>query len=171
MRAISIRSRTARPDFKGPTLQAGFISCDRKAGFVILHGKTRRPVPCRSRRNIPIPPGPKLGTGAIRRDGDITHGRQDATGFHRFVWIVGNAPRIGIKRGRGVSPTPQVIGNPKLEAVLRPCRVPPKNKRDITRTDNHYTSFKPSRKRFLCLWCGIKSCLPFIVMSVGYAEL
>ena len=44
-------------------------------------------------------------TGAIRRDGDITHGRQDATGFHRFVWIVGNAPRIGIKRGRGVSPT------------------------------------------------------------------
>ena len=92
-----------------------------------MHGKTRRPVPCRSRRNIPIPPGPKLGTGAIRRDGDITHGRQDATGFHRFVWIVGNAPRIGIKRGRGVSPTPQVIGNPKLEAVLRPCRVPPKN--------------------------------------------
>ena len=78
--------------------------------------------PCRSRRNIPIPPGPKLGTGAIRRDGDITHGRQDATGFHRFVWIVGNAPRIGIKRGRGVSPTPQVIGNPKLVAVLRPCR-------------------------------------------------
>ena len=122
MRAISIRSRTARPDFKGPTLQAGFISCDRKAGFVILHGKTRRPVPCRSRRNIPIPPGPKLGTGAIRRDGDITHGRQDATGFHRFVWIVGNAPRIGIKRGCGVSPTPQVIGNPKLVAVLRPCR-------------------------------------------------
>ena len=100
MRAISIRSRTARPDFKGPTLQAGFISCDRKAGFVILHGKTRRPVPCRSRRNIPIPPGPKLGTGAIRRDGDITHGRQDATGFHRFVWIVGNAPRIGIKKAR-----------------------------------------------------------------------
>lgn len=48
--------------------------------------------------------------------------RRDATGFHRFVWIVGNAPRIGIKRGRGVSPTPQVIGNPKLVAVLRPCR-------------------------------------------------
>ena len=92
-----------------------------------MHGKTRRPVPCRSRRNIPIPTGPKPGTGAIRRDGDITHGRQDATGFHRFVWIVGNAPRIGIKRGRGVSPTPQVIGNPKLEAVLRPCRVPQKN--------------------------------------------
>ena len=122
MRPLSIRSRSARPDFRGATLQAGFISCDRKAGFVILRGKTRCPVPCRSRRNIPIPHGPKPGTGAIRRCGDITHGRQDATGFHRFVWIVGNAPRIGIKRGRGVSPTPQVIGNPKLVAVLRPCR-------------------------------------------------
>ena len=101
-------------------MQAGFISCDRKAGFVILHGKTRRPVPCRSRRNIPIPPGPKLGTGAIRRDGDITHGRQDATGFHRFVWIVGNAPRIGIKKGARCQPHTQVVENLKLVAVLRP---------------------------------------------------
>lgn len=89
-----------------------------------MRGKTRRPVPCRSRRNIPIPHGPKPGTGAIRRCGDITHGQQDATGFHKFVWIVGNAPRIGIKRGRGVSPVKQVIGNPIQKAVLRPCRVP-----------------------------------------------
>ena len=85
MLSASIRSRTARPDFKGATFQAGFISCDRKAGFVILRGKTRRSAPCRSRRNIPIPTGPKPGTGAIRRDGDNTHGQQDATGFHRFV--------------------------------------------------------------------------------------
>ena len=59
MLSASIRSRTARPDFKGPTDQTGFISCNRKAGFVILRGKTRRPVPCRSRRNIPIPPAPQ----------------------------------------------------------------------------------------------------------------
>ena len=52
-----------------------------------------------------------------------------------------------------------------LAVLLAKC------KQDITRTDNHYTNFKPSRKRFLCLWCGIKSCLPFIAMSVGYAEL
>ena len=91
MRSLSIRSRSARPDFKGPTIQAG---------FTILRGKTRRSAPCRNRRNIPIPPVPKLGTGAIRRCGDITHGRQDATGFHKFVWIVGDAPRIGIKKAR-----------------------------------------------------------------------
>ena len=74
MRAISIRSRTARPDFKGPTLQAGFISCDRKAGFVILRGKTRCPVPCRSRRNIPIPHGPKPGTGGKPGPGPMDFG-------------------------------------------------------------------------------------------------
>ena len=136
-----------------------------------MHGKTRRPVPCRSRRNIPIPPGPKLGTGAIRRDGDITHGRQDATGFHRFVWIVGNAPRIGIKKGARCQPHTQVVENLKLVAVLRPCRVPPKNKRDITRTDNHYTNFQTLPKEVSTFAYGIKSCLPFIVMSVGYAEL
>ncbi len=100
MRAISIRSRTARPDFKGPTLQAGFISCDRKAGFAFLHGKTRRPVPRRSRRNIPIPPAPGSGAGAIRRCGDITHGRQDATGFHKLVGFWKYASRIGIKKAR-----------------------------------------------------------------------
>ena len=97
MRSLSIRSRSARPDFKEPTVQAG---------FTILRGMTRRSAPCRSRRNIPIPPGPKMGTGAIRRCGDITHGRQDAAGFHKFVWIVGDAPRIGIKRGRGVNLLP-----------------------------------------------------------------
>lgn len=117
MRSLSIRSRSARPDFKEPTVQAG---------FTILRGMTRRSAPCRSRRNIPIPPGPKMGTGAIRRCGDITHGRQDAAGFHKFVWIVGNAPRIGIKRGRGVSPYSLVLGTLNLEAVLRPCRVPQK---------------------------------------------
>ena len=130
MRPLSIRSRTARPDFKGPTIQAG---------FTILRGKTRRPVPYRSRCNIPIPPAPRQGAGAIRRCGDSTHGWQDATGFHKFVWIVGYAPRIGIKRGRGVSPYSLVLGTLNLEAVLRPCRVPPKYKRDITRTDNIYT--------------------------------
>lgn len=121
MRAISIRSRTARPDFKGPTLQAGFISCDRKAGFVILHGKTRRPVPCRSRRNIPIPPGPKLGTGAIRRDGDITHGRQDATGFHRFVWCWKCAPD---RHKKGARCQPHTTGHRKPEIGSCPAPLP-----------------------------------------------
>ena len=65
-----------------------------------MRDKARRPVPCRSRRNIPIPPASQQGTGAIRRCGDITHGRQDAAGFHKFVWIVGDAPRIGIKKAR-----------------------------------------------------------------------
>ena len=29
--------------------------------------------------------------------------------------------RMEIKKGRGVSPSQQVVENPKLEAVLRPC--------------------------------------------------
>ena len=139
MRSLSIRSRSARPDFKGPTLQAGFISCDRKAGFVILRGKTRRPVPCRSRRNIPIPPGPKLGTGAIRRCGDITHGRQDAAGFHKFVWIVGDAPRIGIKKARdAITFRPEGIRKPRLRNAPRPCKSRPYG-RNKTRAGNIYT--------------------------------
>ena len=56
---------------------------------------------------------------------------------------VGYVP-IGHKKGARCQPHTQVVENPKLVAVLRPCRVPPKYKRDITRTDNHYTSFKPS---------------------------
>ncbi|WP_294555635.1 hypothetical protein [uncultured Bacteroides sp.] len=80
----------------------------------------------RQNPHIPIPPAPKQGAGAIRRCGDSTHGRQDATGFHRFVWIVGNAPRIGIKKGARCQPHTQVVENLKLVAVLRPCRAPQK---------------------------------------------
>ena len=135
-----------------------------------MHGKTRRPVPCRSRRNIPIPTGPKPGTGAIRRDGDITHGRQDATGFHRFVWIVGNAPRIGIKRGRGVSPTPQVIGNPKLVAVLRPCRPARKMQAGHNKDCQPLYQLQTLPKEVPMFVVRYKELLLFI-MSVGYAEL
>ena len=45
-----------------------------------------------------------------------------------------------------------------------------KSKQDITRTDNHYTALNIFR-RSLQVFDGIKGCLPFIVMSVGYAEL
>ena len=44
-----------------------------------------------------------------------------------------------------------------------------KSKQDITRTDNHYTALNIFR-RSLQVFDGIKGCLPFIVMSVGYAE-
>lgn len=87
---------------------------------------------------------------------------------HDGFGLVDDAP-AEIKRGRGVSPSKQVVENPKSETVLRPV-VSRKNMRDITRTDNHYTDLKPSLKRFPRLLTGIKSCLPFIVMSVGYAE-
>ena len=43
-------------------------------------------------------------------------------------------------------------------------------KQDITRTDNHYTNFQTLPKEVSTFAYGIKSCLPFIVMSVGYAE-
>lgn len=46
-----------------------------------------------------------------------------------------------------------------------------KCKQDITRTDNIYTQIKQPLSRVPSLSLGIKSCLPFIVMSVGYAEL
>ena len=46
-----------------------------------------------------------------------------------------------------------------------------KSKQDITRTDNHYTNFQTLPKEVSTFAYGIKSCLPFIVMSVGYAEL
>lgn len=45
-----------------------------------------------------------------------------------------------------------------------------KSKQDITRTDNHYTNFQTLPKEVSTFAYGIKSCLPFIVMSVGYAE-
>ena len=76
-----------------------------------------------------------------------------------------NTPTYENKKGRGVSPLQQVIGNPNRKAVLRPCQallVEHKNKQDITETDNRYTNFKPSRKRFPRLPTGIKSCLPFM---------
>lgn len=49
------------------------------------------------------------------------------------------------KKGARCQPHTQVVENPKPEAVLRPSQaLLANNKQDITGTDNHYTSFKPS---------------------------
>jgi hypothetical protein len=61
---------------------------------------------------------------------------------------------------------------PDVEAVLRPSQaLLANNKQDITRTDNIYTQIKQPLARIPSLLLGIKSCLPFMIMSVGYAEL
>ena len=75
------------------------------------------------------------------------------------------------KRGRGVSPYLSVLGTLiwKLSCALAALLA--KRKQDITRTDNIYTQIKQPLARIPSLQVGIKSCLPFIVMSVGYAEL
>ena len=125
-----MRSRIARPDFEEPTVQAG---------FTILRGKTRHSAPCRSRRSIPIPPTPKLGASAIRRCGDSTHGWQDATEFHKFVWIVGNASRKGIKKARDAI-TFQTEGIRKPNQEMHRALASPARRQDITRTGNIYTS-------------------------------
>ena len=114
-----LKGQPCRQDLLAATERRDLLFCTARPGVRFHAGAAEtyrfRPAPSWGRVQ-------SAGTAILRMDGDITHGRQDATGFHRFVWIVGNAPRIGIKRGRGVSPTPQVIGNPKLVAVLRPCR-------------------------------------------------
>lgn len=153
-----------RPAFKEPPIGAELVGCFRQAGIICIG------IDCRSRmkgrrRDTPIPPAPDQGVGAIRRCGDlILPGRRDATVFHKFAWVdcEKSASRKGIKRGRGVSSYSLVLGTLNLEAVLRPCRVPPKYKRDITRTDNIYTQIKQPLSRVPSLRIGIKSCLPFI---------
>ena|GEM_PF-4532527 len=67
---------------------------------------------------------------------------------HDGLGLVDDAPAEN-KKGARCQPHTQVVENPKPEAVLRPSQaLLVNNKQDITRTDNHYTSFKPSRKRF-----------------------
>ena len=51
----------------------------------------------------------------------------------------GSCARKEKKKGRGVSPSLQVLEYLSKEAVLRPSRVPPIKKWDITGTDNYYT--------------------------------
>ena len=59
-----------------------------------------------------------------------------------------------------------------MEAVLRPSQaLLANNKQDITGADPLYHLIKHPPKRSPSLQVGIKSCLPFMIMSVGYAEL
>ena len=51
----------------------------------------------------------------------------------------GSCARREKKKGRGVSPSLQVLEYLSKEAVLRPSRVPPIKRWDITGTDNYYT--------------------------------
>lgn len=74
------------------------------------------------------------------------------------------------KKGGAVSAPYAGRGKPKVGSCPAPLSCPAKNMRDITRTDNHYTNFQTLPKEVSTFAYGIKSCLPFIVMSVGYAE-
>ena len=74
------------------------------------------------------------------------------------------------KKGAHLQPLAPVIGNRDwmLSCALA-CPAP--EGQDITRTDNHYTNHKPSRKRFLCSHEVQRVVYPlYYVMSVGYAE-
>lgn len=65
---------------------------------------------------------------------------------HDGFGLVNDAPAEN-KKGARCQPLIAGLGNLNLEAVLRPCRVPQKNMRDITRTDNIYTQIKQPPKR------------------------
>lgn len=58
---------------------------------------------------------------------------------HNGFGLVDDAPAENKKGGAVSAPTCRSWSYLQMEAVLRPCRVPQKNMRDITRTDNHYT--------------------------------
>jgi len=59
--------------------------CSRRCARIPVYHRTTAGA---CRRNIPIPSVPGSGADAIRRCGDSTQGRQDATGFHKFRgWI------------------------------------------------------------------------------------
>lgn len=127
-----------------------------------MRGKTRRPVPRRNRRNIPIPPGPKLGTGAIRRCGDSTQWQSDATGFHKLVGFWKYASRIGIKKKQGtqIHLTLKVLGNPETEmyrALASPVLT--------DGTKQGLATFIPVPEKFLIFQRGIKSCCSLLCPS------
>ena len=115
----------------------GDIMCCRKSGDIMCCRESgAAPGTSRQYRFRPAPNREQVqsaGAAIVRKDGRTRRGSITSWDCWKY------APRIGIKRGRGVSPSKQVIGNPNQKAVLRPCCVPPKNKRDITRTDNYYT--------------------------------
>ena len=91
-----------------------------------------------------------------RRHGRKHHARmpippaEDSAGEVRIFYCIrvetahnvrsdGSCARKEKKKGRGVSPSLQVLEYLSKEAVLRPSRVPPIKKWDITGTDNYYT--------------------------------
>lgn len=90
---------------------------------------------------------------------------------HDGFGLVDDAPAEN-KKGGAVSAPKAGHRKPDVEAVLRPSQaLLANNKQDITRTDNIYTQIKQPLARIPSLLLGIKSCLPFMIMSVGYAEL
>ena len=102
--------------------------------------RERRPNRCgqkrcgrRRRACIPIPPADG-SAGEVR----IFYCIQGGTAHN--VLSDGSCARREKKKGRGVSPSLQVLEYLSKEAVLRPSRVPPIKKWDITGTDNYYTA-------------------------------
>lgn len=126
------------------------------------------------RRNIPIPSVPGSGADAnppgaatVRKDGrtprvSINSGDEFEAGF-----CAPDRHKKGARCQLSIEGLGETIAR-KLSCALVVLLA--KSKQDITRTDNHYTALNIFR-RSLQVFDGIKGCLPFIVMSVGYAEL
>lgn len=133
------------------------------------------PVGNHSRRlYIPVPPAMNSLAGAIR----ISFGCRKSA---HNVWSDKECARKSIVMQSDIARTRQKkrarcqlsiegLGGTiarKLSCALA-CSAP--KEQNITRTDNYYTALN-ILLRGLQVFDGIKSCLPFIVMSVGYAEL
>ena len=96
--------------------------------------REERPNRCRRRRRARTPiPQTDGSAGAVR----IFYCIRGGTAHN--VLSDGSCARKEKKKGRGVSPSLQVLEYLSKEAVLRPSRVPPIKKWDITGTDNYYT--------------------------------